>query len=188
MKLREIQRLRAVAALLVLVCHWGPLRRMFPPILQDPWSGVDLFFVISGFVVTLSLVRLLPDLGEEPSFAVAYDRAKQALKAFYARRFFRIMPAALFVALMTRVFAGVFPTHFGSTRSWMVEFVAFFGGIYNYMSGFRGDLHLNVYWSLSVEEHFYLLLPVLFLVFRTTNRRLAACDWSSGTQIGRAHV
>ena len=175
MKLREIQRLRAVAALMVIICHWGPLRRALPAILQDPWSGVDLFFVISGYVVTLSLVRLLPDLDGEASFAVAYDRAKQALKTFYTRRFFRIMPAALFVALLTRVFAGMFPNHFGSTGSWLAEFVAFFGGVYNYMSGFRGDLHLNVYWSLSVEEHFYLLLPILFLVFRTTNRRLAAC-------------
>jgi peptidoglycan/LPS O-acetylase OafA/YrhL len=175
MKLREIERLRAVAALLVLGVHFGPLHKVLPKIMTDPWSGVDLFFVISGFVVTLSLVKLLPDLSEEGSFLAAFDRARQTFKTFYARRFFRIMPAALTVALVTRMLAGAFPAQFGTTTQWLHEFVAFFGGVYNYSMGFKGTFHLNVYWSLSVEEHFYLLLPLLFVIFRTTNRRLFAC-------------
>ena len=175
MKLREIERLRAFAALLVLAVHWAPLKKLLPSILQDPWSGVDLFFVISGFVVTLSLVRLLPPVEAEVSFLGAFHLAKQALRTFYVRRFFRIMPVALVVALLVRFGAGVFPDEFGSTKQWLEEFVAFFGGIYNYAFAYREGQHLNVYWSLAVEEHFYLLLPVLFLAFRTTNRRLAAC-------------
>ncbi|HEY3817214.1 MAG TPA: acyltransferase family protein [Polyangiaceae bacterium] len=175
MKLREIERLRAFAALLVLAVHWDPLKKLLPWILQDPWGGVDLFFVISGFVVTLSLVRLLPAVEDEGTFFSAFNLARQGLRTFYVRRFFRIMPAALAVALLVRVGASVFPGEFGSTRQWFDEFIAFFGGIYNYMFGFRGDLRLNVYWSLAVEEHFYLLLPVIFLMFRTTNRRLGAC-------------
>ena len=176
MKLREIERLRAVAALLVVCVHWPPLHRLLPAVLDDPWSGVDLFFVISGYVVTLSLVRLLPAVDEQPGFLGAFDVARPGLKTFYARRFFRIMPAALTVALASRVMAGLFPDQFGTTSDWLKEFFAFFGGIYNYLFAFGNfPCHLNVYWSLSVEEHFYLLLPVLFLVFRTRNRRLAAC-------------
>jgi peptidoglycan/LPS O-acetylase OafA/YrhL len=174
-KLKEIERLRAFAALLVLCVHWPPLQKFLPAMLADPWSGVDLFFVISGFVVTLSLVRLLPPLEGEHSFVDGFSRARPGLKTFYVRRFFRIMPAALAVALLVRLMTGVLPAEFGTRQEWLKEFLGFFGGVYNYMFAFGGGpWQLSVYWSLSVEEHFYLLLPVLFLVFRTTNKRLAA--------------
>jgi peptidoglycan/LPS O-acetylase OafA/YrhL len=175
MKLREIERLRAFAALLVLGVHWSPLWKLTPPLLQYPWSGVDLFFVISGYVVTLSLVRLLPPLEAEASPFTALQSAREALRTFYVRRFFRIMPAALSVALLTGFLTTAFPQEFGTTRAWEDEFVAFFGGVYNYYHAFHGHLHLNVYWSLAVEEHFYLLLPVMFVTLRTTPRRLAGC-------------
>src|ERR1700722_17940759 len=122
MKLREIERLRAVAALLVVCVHWWPLHNLFPQVLQDSWSGVDLFFVISGFVVTLSLVRLLPPVEEQSSFLGAFDVARPAIKTFYIRRFFRIMPVALVVALGIRVLTGVFPAQFGSSGDWLKEF------------------------------------------------------------------
>jgi peptidoglycan/LPS O-acetylase OafA/YrhL len=175
MKLREIERLRACAALFVLVVHWEPLKRFLPWVLGDPWSGVDLFFVISGYVVTMSLVRLLPTLDGDVDFFSALKHSRAALKTFYVRRLFRIAPAALTVALVTRALAGAFPQAFGSVTQWSAEFVAFVGGIYNYRFGFTPPQSLTVYWSLSVEEHFYLLLPMLFIVFRTRGRRFAAC-------------
>jgi peptidoglycan/LPS O-acetylase OafA/YrhL len=115
-KLKEIERLRAFAALLVLCVHWPPLQKFLPAMLADPWSGVDLFFVISGFVVTLSLVRLLPPLEGEHSFVDGFSRARPGLKTFYVRRFFRIMPAALAVALLVRLMTGVLPAEFGTSR------------------------------------------------------------------------
>jgi peptidoglycan/LPS O-acetylase OafA/YrhL len=169
MKLREIERLRAVAALLVVSVHWWPLHNMFPTILRDSWSGVDLFFVISGYVVSLSLMRLLGTMEGQPTFLQAFDAAGTSIKTFYVRRFFRIVPVALVVALSIRVLAGVHPETFGTTGDWLKEFVAFFGGIYNYAFGGQ-SMHMNVYWSLAVEEHFYLLLPLLFLLFVRLHR------------------
>jgi peptidoglycan/LPS O-acetylase OafA/YrhL len=174
-KLREIERLRGVAILMVIVVHTASTVAMFlPPVARTSWSGVDLFFVISGYVVTLSLLRLLPSMDGAATFLDAYDLAKPALKTFYIRRFFRIMPAALAVMLVNRVLTGIFPVDFGSVGSWWGEFLSFFGGIYNYAIPFHKNYKLGQYWSLSVEEHFYLFLPLLFTVFRTTNRRLGA--------------
>jgi peptidoglycan/LPS O-acetylase OafA/YrhL len=174
MKLREIERLRAVAALLVVSVHWWPLHNLFPVVLRDAWSGVDLFFVISGYVVSLSLLRMLKTVDSRPTFLEAVDIARTSITTFYVRRFFRIMPAALVVALGIGALARVFPAQFGTPSDWFQEFVAFFGGIYNYAFGGSKTAHMGVYWSLAVEEHFYLVLPVLFLLFRTPQRRLAA--------------
>ncbi len=174
MKLREIERLRGVAILMVMVVHWDTLQKFLPDQVKG-WAGVDLFFVISGYVVTLSLVRLLPALEDEPTFLAAFDRARSSLKTFYARRFFRIMPAALAVMLLYRFFITVFPDNFGTPNQWWGEALAFFGGVYNYTHPYHNEYRMGVYWSLAVEEHFYLILPMLFVIFRTTSRRLAAC-------------
>ena len=105
---RDIQGLRGVAILAVVIYHADPA------LLPGGFIGVDLFFVISGFVVTLSLVRLLPPLEGETSFVAAFERAKQALKTFYTRRFFRIMPAALAALLVNRFMMTIFPQSFGT--------------------------------------------------------------------------
>jgi peptidoglycan/LPS O-acetylase OafA/YrhL len=173
MKLREIERLRAMAILMVMVVHWDTFQKLLPDVADHSWSGVDLFFVISGFVVTLSLVKLLPSLEGETSFVDAFERAKQALKTFYTRRFFRIMPAALAALLIDRLMMTVFPQNFGTPKGWFAEVVAFYGGVYNYAHAYHGEYRMGVYWSLAVEEHFYLILPILFVTLRTTNRRLA---------------
>jgi len=173
-KLREIERLRACAILMVMVVHWEALGQMLPEIWRHSWSGVDLFFVISGYVVALSLLRLLPSLDAGGGFVAAFERAKPALRTFYARRFFRIMPAALAAAFVYREQMKRF-ADMGPVKQWTVEAVCFFGGVYNYAFAFRNDLKMGVYWSLAVEEHFYLLLPILFVVCRTKNRRFLAC-------------
>jgi peptidoglycan/LPS O-acetylase OafA/YrhL len=175
MKLREIERLRAVAILMVMVVHWDCFARLLPEAARQSWSGVDVFFVISGYVVSLSLLRLLPSLESETSFLGALDAAKHALKTFYARRFFRIMPAALAVLVLHRVLISVIPGSFGTPKLWFAEFVDIFSGVYNYALPYHGEYRMGVYWSLAVEEHFYLVLPVLFVAFRTKTRRLGAC-------------
>ena len=160
---------------MVMVHHWDAWQKLLPDIATHGWSGVDLFFVISGYVVTLSLVRLLPPIAEESTFVGAFERAKGALRKFYTRRFFRIIPAALAGLLIDRFMMTIAPQHFGQPSVWMQEFVSFFSGVYNYALPYHPDFKMYVYWSLAVEEHFYLILPVLFVACRTTNRRLLAC-------------
>ncbi len=73
-KLREIERLRGLAAVAIVFVHWKFITTELPPALRNPETGVDLFFVISGFVVTSSLLRLLPDLEGAPDFAAAFEK------------------------------------------------------------------------------------------------------------------
>ena len=164
-----------MAILMVMVVHWDSLQKLLPDIAGSSWSGVDLFFVISGYVVTLSLLRLLPPLEDETSFAAAFGRTKEALKIFYARRFFRIVPAALSFLLLQRFCVAIFPESFGSRSQWLEEGVAFFGGVYNYALPYHLEYRMGILWSLAVEEHFYLILPILFVAMRTSSRRLAGC-------------
>jgi peptidoglycan/LPS O-acetylase OafA/YrhL len=159
---------------MVMVVHWEPLGNMLPEIARHSWTGVDLFFVISGYVVALSFLRVLPPLDPAGSFASMFQRAKPALRTFYARRFFRIMPAALAAALVYRQQMKMF-ADMGPVKQWTAEVMCFFGGVYNYAFAFHAEYKMGVYWSLAVEEHFYLLLPILFVVFRSRNRRFLAC-------------
>jgi peptidoglycan/LPS O-acetylase OafA/YrhL len=168
---------------MVMVVHWDAAKPFLPEVARMPWTGVDLFFVISGFVVTLSLVRLLPPLEGASSFVAALSEAAPALRTFYARRFFRILPAALAAAILYRELNVVFP-EYGALDEWTHEVIAFFGGVYNYGFAFHpANCKLGVYWSLSVEEHFYLILPVLFVLLRTTDRRLVGCAVVAGVSI-----
>jgi peptidoglycan/LPS O-acetylase OafA/YrhL len=63
MKLREIERLRGVAILMVMCIHSPPICELLPVQIAEMWSGVDLFFVISGYVVSMSFARLSPRVG-----------------------------------------------------------------------------------------------------------------------------
>lgn len=177
MKLREIERLRGVAILLVLFVHADYLYPFTPKLLHGSWSGVDLFFVISGFVVTLSLT---PQLGEGSTGTTleALGAARGTLKAFYTRRVYRLLPMAMFVfALQLVLVWSVRGTTnvFGSFHGVLVEIALILTGVYNYAVANVHEPRLSIFWSLCVEEHFYLLVPVLFILARTRRRRLAVC-------------
>jgi peptidoglycan/LPS O-acetylase OafA/YrhL len=175
LKLREIERLRAIAVLMVVVTHNLPAGSWHESLFGHPRTGVDLFFVISGFVVTRSLLRLLPDLGDTSDIRAALDKSRVALRTFYLRRFFRIVPLAVAVVLVQRVlFALGSPASEigGDARGYWREVIAIFTGTYNYALPVEGYGQFGVYWSLSIEEHFYLLLPLAFLLVRSRAGRL----------------
>ena len=148
----DIDGLRAVAVLAVMVGHLGT------GLLPGGFVGVDVFFVISGFVVTASLVSSnAPTLGG-------------FISEFYARRLARIVPALVLVVLVTAMAAVLFiPQAWLSAHGDNTARYALFG-LSNWFlqtssgSYFAPRSEFNPYthtWSLGVEEQFYLVAPLL---------------------------
>jgi peptidoglycan/LPS O-acetylase OafA/YrhL len=172
-KYLEIERLRGVAILMTLLVHFYGVHAYISSRLRATWAGVDLFFVISGFVVTLSLLRTLPSV-EKGGALEAFDRSGRALRVFYVRRFFRLFPMTLCAGLFQLALAYAFPhsSAIGSVAQWKRDFLFVLTTTINYC---HSELHSSmwIFWSLAVEEHFYLLLPLLLVLCRTRGRRLA---------------
>jgi peptidoglycan/LPS O-acetylase OafA/YrhL len=150
----DIEGLRALAVLLVLAYH-AQL-----PVLAGGFIGVDVFFVLSGFLITGLLMRELADTGTV------------SLPAFYARRARRLLPAALFVIVVTVVASAVLlpPLRIpdiardGAASALYVGNIRFALQATDYLQAEFDPSPLLHYWSLGVEEQFYLFWPALLLV------------------------
>ena len=161
----DIQGLRAWAVIFVVIAHISPTA--FP----GGFIGVDIFFVISGLVITQQMIRLK---AEYP---------KQFLAHFYARRVRRILPSAILVLLLsffaTSYFLGVVAENdFKGDAGWVALFLANFHFQTLSLDYFAVGMQaspLQHYWSLAIEEQFYLVWPALFLLLtaRRTNFKLA---------------
>ena len=158
----DIQGLRAIAVMLVIAVHAAV------PGFEGGYVGVDIFFVISGFVITSLLMR-------QPSRGVARN-----LGHFYVRRIRRIVPAATLTLVVTVTAAYILlganfdPQLLGDVR-WAALFGANFRliqtGANYFVPGISPSL-VTHFWSLAVEEQFYLLYPlVVFSLARLTLRR-----------------
>src|SRR5579864_8938940 len=157
----SLDGLRAFSVALVILAHslaYLPLRGGQYPLLQVAWlgqSGVDIFFVISGFLITYLLLK-----EHDASGTIR-------LKNFYFRRFFRIFPpfyAFLAVVGLLWVFHAV-PLDLRS-----------FVNAATYTSNYRGVFGwvLAHTWSLSLEEQFYLLWPPCLVLFGRRNSTFLA--------------
>ncbi|MGL6095124.1 MAG: acyltransferase family protein, partial [Fimbriiglobus sp.] len=142
----QLDGLRTLAVLAVMIHHWAP--RTTAKLAFGP-GGVQLFFVLSGFLITGILVR-------------ARDRAptpagrRFALRAFYARRFLRIFPL-YYAVILAGCLADIPP--FRSTVGWTATYLS---NIYFFI---RQEWHgpITHFWSLAVEEQFYLGWPLVVL-------------------------
>ena len=169
MKLQEIERLRAVAVLITVFSHLHRIPKH--PYFGSGIGGVYLFFVISGFVISTSFLKILPAFDPKSSF---YDRllsSKQTLKIFFIKRFYRIMPLAiawclipLFVTLLSKTPEALF-------MPLLKEVLAILTFQYNYAMIYGNWRFLTHYWSLSVEEQFYMIFPFLMVAFVSLQRR-----------------
>jgi len=157
---REIDGLRALAIVPVIVFHFFPSK--FPL----GYLGVDLFFVISGYLIT----RIMIDKHETKTFS---------FRDFYVRRARRILPATLSVLIVTSLFSiGLLSsTDLLRYTESLVATLSFVANIYFWRTGgyfgTNDELKplLNM-WSLGVEEQFYLIFPiVLFAIFRVIRKR-----------------
>jgi peptidoglycan/LPS O-acetylase OafA/YrhL len=156
----DIDGLRAIAVLVVVGYH------AFPNVVHGGMVGVDIFFVISGFLITGILLEAL--VANRFSFI-----------GFYVRRVRRIFPA-LALVLGSCLVAGWFllydveykplGTHVAGGAAFISNFVlASEAGYFDSASDYKELLHL---WSLAVEEQFYLLFPLLLFLCRK-NLRIA---------------
>jgi peptidoglycan/LPS O-acetylase OafA/YrhL len=149
--------LRAVAFLVLFGLH--------ADYLQFGWMGVQMFFVLSGFLITNILLRMKENL---PLGAYLYK--------FYIRRFLRIFPLYyFFLILMLGIAAWLISISYKANLLKVIQDQAVYAFLYVYdffsaYKGFEPSRFLDHLWSLSVEEQFYLVWPLL--IFLTPEKHL----------------
>lgn len=156
----DIQALRALAVAAVVAYH------LEPRILPGGFVGVDVFFVISGFLITLHLIEQPPTTGAD-------------LVGFWARRIRRLLPASLLVlaSSLAATWALLPETRWQSTaeqtRAAALYYVnwALQADAVDYLRMDRTPTAVQHFWSLAVEEQFYLLWPVVILALTLFARR-----------------
>jgi len=147
----SLNGLRAISIVIVIISHINDRFFLFQvpfpfTTITDGNFGVNIFFVISGFLITTLLI-------EEEN-----NKGTINLKFFYIRRMFRIFPAYYFLLLFYFVLQLFQIIHF-TTQSWL-------SSIFYYKYWVPGDYETAHFWSLSIEEHFYLLWPLFFKLFK----------------------
>lgn len=157
----QIQALRAIAAILVLLYH--------AKLSAGGYIGVDIFYVISGYLITGLLLAEL-------------ERSKSlSLSAFYTRRFKRLLPASFLVIAVTGL-AGWFVFPASMRHEFGRDLIAASTYISNFLFALWQNDYQNLgstpspfihFWSLAVEEQFYLFWPlILYVAYRKGGRKL----------------
>jgi peptidoglycan/LPS O-acetylase OafA/YrhL len=153
-RLAGLDTLRALAIAVVMVFHLhGLLPDSFQPVARFGWMGVDLFFVLSGYLIGSQLLKPVRD-GRSVS-----------LPGFYRKRAYRILPV-YGVVLALYVFWPLWREEPGMSPLW--QFLTF---TENFFDNYAINQAFSHVWSLCVEEHFYLLLPMIVVLM---SRKAAA--------------
>ena len=161
----SLDGLRCVAIVLVFLSH--AMMAAGVPRLVPGHFGVTLFFFLSGYLITTLMRQEM-----ERSGGVN-------ISLFYVRRALRIFPTFYLVLAVTAVFG----LHIGASDPWFLFGQALH--ITNYQiiwAGWQAPIapHTDVYWSLAVEEHFYLAFPALFLFMSRRGSRTQVAAWLLG--------
>jgi len=168
---KDIQALRALAVMGVFVYH------MRPGYLPGGFAGVDVFFVLSGFLISSHLLVELR------------DRGSIELAKFWSRRAKRLLPASLTVLGLTGIFVWLlapqalqerFFRDIGAASVYVANWVFAFDSV-DYLAADNSPSVVQHFWSLGVEEQLYLVWPVLLILsYRLLKPRLASPVLSVG--------
>ena len=159
MRILQIQGLRALAALLVTIFH----ARLLP----GGFIGVDIFYVISGYLITGLILREIENTG------------RLDLQTFYQRRIKRLLPTSVFVLFVTAI-VGLFVLPVITRDALGRDLFAASAYISNYLFAWWENDYQNLdatpspfihYWSLAVEEQFYLVWPIFILFLSRYGKR-----------------
>ena len=159
MRILQIQGLRALAALLVTIFH----ARLIP----GGFIGVDIFYVISGYLITGLILREIENTG-------SLD-----LNSFYQRRIKRLLPTSVFVLFVTAI-VGMFVLPAITREALGRDLFAAATYVSNYLFAWWENDYQNLdatpspfihYWSLAVEEQFYLIWPIFILFLSRYGKR-----------------
>ena len=160
-RLHGLDTLRAIAIIIVLIYHYRVVvspENIFGVMSQLGWTGVDLFFVLSGYLIGN---QILSALAKGQSFS---------LKTFYIRRFLRTLPNYYFVLALYFIFPAVFA---GTATASIWSFLSFTQNL-----DMRPGQTFTHSWSLCIEEQFYLIFPVVALLIISAKRSTAVA-WSA---------
>jgi len=161
----EIDGLRSLAVISVIIYH-AKINFNNSQFLNGGFFGVDIFFVISGYLISLLIFK---ELAEKKSFSFSN---------FYKRRIRRIIPVLLLVMIISLPIAWIIlpPSSFVNLSESIISSIAFISNIYFYLSGIEYNAWEGLFipflhnWSLSIEEQFYILFPfftvIVFKFFR----------------------
>lgn len=154
-KFYGLDHLRALAILLVFFFHYfilsGGEPKWLPDYARFGWTGVDLFFVLSGFLISSQL------------FLKIRQEEKISYKEFFLKRFFRIIPAYLVVVGIYFI-VPIFREKESLPSIW--KFLTFTQNFGTNLKDFGTFSHA---WSLCVEEHFYFFLPIILILLQSKN-------------------
>jgi peptidoglycan/LPS O-acetylase OafA/YrhL len=159
-KIFFVEYLRVVAVFSVILYHY------YPKQFSQGYLGVDVFLVVSGFVITSSLLKVK-----------TFDFSE--LVNFYKRRMLRLLPALYLVLITVLIISLVIdPPHITKDISQAVfATILYFANIFyyteiDYFHTFQSQSPLLHTWSLSLEEQFYFVLPLIFLMCVSKSRRV----------------
>ena len=159
MRIPQIQGLRALAALLVTIFH--------AKFVSGGFIGVDIFYVISGYLITGLILREIENTGT------------LNLRLFYQRRIKRLLPTSVFVLFATAI-VGYFVLPAITRDALGRDLFAAATYVSNYLFAWWENDYQNLdatpspfihYWSLAVEEQFYVVWPILILILSRFGKR-----------------
>jgi peptidoglycan/LPS O-acetylase OafA/YrhL len=146
---KQIDGLRALAVIAVIAHHWVPATFRYSFLIHYGAYGVDLFFVISGFLITRILI-------EEKTNGKGLI---ENIRTFYIRRTLRIFPIYYIYLLI------IFLINWTAIKPYAISLLGYYFNLDMYFKGWPKIVYIQHLWSLSVEEQFYLIWPLILFFY-----------------------